>query len=402
MKLIESILTAINSLRANKMRSALTMLGIIIGVGSIILLVSLGSGARTEITNALQGMGSNLLIVVPYKLDLSGNLMQQGSPALSVNKLTMKTADEIGRVIGDTKRVSPVIQRQSVVTNGRKKFYGIINATSENEFEVRNIRLARGRFYTQTEVESAKRVAVIGETVAKTLFGDEDPIGKYFVCKGRKIKVIGIQEPKGKTLTFDLDSFIWMPVTCGIKIFGTTNPNLILVKASSTEMVDKDAAEIRKALSKHLSSDEFSVVTQSDILSFAKDITKILTYLLGGLAGISLIVGGIGIMNIMLVSVTERTREIGIRKAVGAKTRDILIQFLVESVVLSLVGGTIGVILAILGSKLYESIFHFQTQVTIWIVLLAFLFSMLVGIFFGVYPARKASRLDPIESLRYE
>ena len=175
-----------------------------------------------------------------------------------------------------------------------------------------------------------------------------------------------------------------------------------MAKASSTKTVNADAIKIKDELAKSFSTDEFSVITQSDILSFAQNITRILTYLLGGLAGISLLVGGIGIMNIMLVSVTERTREIGIRKAVGAKTRDILLQFLVEAVTLSLIGGTIGVILAIFGSILYTQIFHLRAEVTLWIILLAFIFSMMVGVFFGVYPATKAAQLDPIESLRYE
>ena len=211
-----------------------------------------------------------------------------------------------------------------------------------------------------------------------------------------------MQEFKGKTLMFDNDSVSWMPMTTAIEMFGSTHPNLIVAKAASTASVNATTGKIKDALGKTLSSDEYSVITQSDILAFAQSITKILTYLLGGLAGISLLVGGIGIMNIMLVSVTERTREIGIRKAVGAKTRDIMLQFLVEAPTLSLLGGAIGVLLAILGAGLYTAIFHLRAQVTVWIILLAFVFSMLVGIFFGVYPARKASRLDPIESLRYE
>jgi len=222
------------------------------------------------------------------------------------------------------------------------------------------------------------------------------------VMKGRKFKVVGVQEEKGRTLMLDQDAFSYIPYTTAASIFGTSKPDYILVKAESPDTVPGDVDKIKGALSKTLDSDEFSVITQSDALSFAQDITKILTYLLGGIAGISLLVGGIGIMNIMLVSVTERTREIGIRKAVGAKTRDILMQFLVEAITLSVIGGIIGIGIAVAGSALYEAIFHLQTQITAWIIALAFLFSMLVGIFFGVYPARKASRLDPIESLRYE
>jgi putative ABC transport system permease protein len=385
------------------MRSALTMLGVIIGVGSVILLVSLGSGARAEITQTIQGLGSNLIVIVPFKLNLgNANFMQQGAPQFALNKFTLRTIDEVGRALDDPERVSGEIQRSMYMSANGKRYFGLIYGTGYNEFDIRALGVARGRFFSKAEEDSGRLVAVIGQTVANDLFGGQDPIGQFINVKGRKFKVIGIQEKKGRTFSFDMDAMTWIPMTSAIKLFGTNHPNIITAKAGSTESVEADVAAIKKALGKTMSSDEFSVITQSDILGFAQSITKILTYLLGGLAGISLLVGGIGIMNIMLVSVTERTREVGIRKAVGAKTRDILLQFLVEAVTLSVLGGTIGVALAVLGSMLYTSIFHLKAQVTPWIVLLAFAFSMLVGVFFGVYPARKASLLDPIESLRYE
>ena len=402
MKVFESIITALTALRANKMRSLLTMLGVIIGVGSVILLVSLGSGARSEVTSSIQGLGSNLIVVVPFKMQLGGSMMQQGAPQFALNKFTLGTMEDIGHAIGNPDDVSGEIQRTIYMSSNGKRYFGMINGTSSNEFAVRDVNTSAGRYFTKAEEESARLVVVIGQTVAKQLFGDANPIGQYITIKGRKVKVIGVQEFKGKTLMFDNDSFSWMPMTTAIKMFGSSHPNLIVVKAPTTDSVDLTASKIKGTLSKTLAGDEYSVITQSDILTFAQSITKILTYLLGGLAGISLLVGGIGIMNIMLVSVTERTREIGIRKAVGAKTRDIMLQFLVEALTLSLLGGTIGVLLAILGAGLYTAIFHLRAQVTVWIILLAFVFSMLVGIFFGVYPARKASRLDPIESLRYE
>jgi len=401
-KVFESIITALTALRANKMRSLLTMLGVIIGVGSVILLVSLGSGARSEVTSSIQGLGSNLIVVVPFKMQLGGSMMQQGAPQFALNKFTLGTMEDIGHAIGNPDDVSGEIQRTIYMSSNGKRYFGMINGTSSNEFAVRDVNTSAGRYFTKAEEESARLVVVIGQTVAKQLFGDANPIGQYITIKGRKVKVIGVQEFKGKTLMFDNDSFSWMPMTTAIKMFGSSHPNLIVVKAPTTDSVDLTASKIKGTLSKTLAGDEYSVITQSDILTFAQSITKILTYLLGGLAGISLLVGGIGIMNIMLVSVTERTREIGIRKAVGAKTRDIMLQFLVEALTLSLLGGTIGVLLAILGAGLYTAIFHLRAQVTVWIILLAFVFSMLVGIFFGVYPARKASRLDPIESLRYE
>ncbi len=402
MKLLESILTALRALRANKMRSLLTMLGVIIGVGSVILLVSLGSGARAEITSSIQGLGSNLIIVVPFKMDLNGSMMQQGAPQLATNKFTLKTIDEIGQAVGDSDRVSGEIQRSMYLSANGKRYYGMVTGTKSNEFDVRDLETEQGRYFTKAEEESGRLVIVIGRTVAEALFPGQDPVGQYVTIKGRRLKVIGVQEARGKTLTFDMDSFSWIPITTAIRMFGSSNPGTIVVKAETSDSVLADAREIKEVLGETYTDDEFSVITQSDILGFAQNITKILTYLLGGLAGISLLVGGIGIMNIMLVSVTERTREIGIRKAVGAKTRDIMLQFLVEAITLSLLGGTIGVLLAVFGAVLYTAIFHIQAQVTVWIILMAFLFSMLVGIFFGVYPARKASRLDPIESLRYE
>lgn len=403
MKLLESIKTALAALRANKLRSALTMLGVTIGVGSIILLVSLGSGARSEITSGIQGIGSDLIIVMPFKFELGNtNIMQQGMPMTALNKFTPRTVDDIGKALGRPESVSPEYQRSLYISSGRKRYFGIVIGAGYNDFSVRSVNTVQGRFFSKAEQDTARPVMVIGKTVARSLFAWENPIGQSINVKGLKFKVLGIQEAKGRTLTFDQDALCWIPATTAQRLFGTTHPNFIVAKASSTAAVDQEAQQIKDALSKDFSTDEFSILTQSDILDFAQDIARVLTYLLGGVAGISLLVGGIGIMNIMLVSVTERTREVGLRKAVGAKTRDIMVQFLVEAVTLSLLGGIIGTLLAMGGAWLYQSLLHIKAQVTVWIVMLSFMFSMMVGVFFGVYPARKASRLDPIESLRYE
>lgn len=407
MKLLESLKTSLESLRANKMRSGLTMLGVIIGVGFVILLVSLGSGARTEILKGLQAMGSNLIMVVPFKIDLktvAEDPMQTGLPSSGMNKFSMRMKDTIGRAIGRPEDVGVTVSRSSYMQVGKRKFFGTITGTDSNNFKISGLETEKGSFFTSADVGAARKVIVIGKTIARSLFGDRDPIGEYITIKGRPFKVVGVQKERGMTMALDQDAFAYIPYTTAASVFGASKPEAITVKARSAEAVPEEMAVIKEALIKeeHLSSDEFSLISQSEAMSFAQNMTRILTYLLGGMAGISLVVGGIGIMNIMLVSVTERTREIGIRKAVGAKTRDILFQFLTEAVTLSVIGGIIGIGLAALGSSMYTWIFDMPTKITLGTVLMAFFFALAVGIFFGVYPARKASLLDPIESLRYE
>ncbi|MBN2169445.1 MAG: ABC transporter permease [Actinobacteria bacterium] len=405
MKILESLRSAITSLRANKMRSILTMLGVIIGVGFVILLVSLGAGAREEITANIQGMGSNMIMVAPFNLDLSGGLSGMSSQAgamMGVNRLSMQNIEDLSRAVGDPSNVNPLFQKSATAFNGRKQWAGMIMGSGIKFLESRGLEIDKGRFYSATDQDSASMVAVIGPTVKEALFGDTDPIDKYITIKGRKLKIIGTYLPKGSMMMMDQDSFIYMPYTSIARLFGVNKPDFITVSAETPEMVEPTVELVDKTLSQSLNDDEFTIITQDQALSFAEDMTLILTYLLGGMASISLLVGGIGIMNIMLVSVTERTREIGIRKAVGAKTSDIMVQFLVESIMISLIGGIIGIIGAVILSTGYTLLLGMPATITPWIVVLAFFFSASVGIFFGVYPARKASLLDPIESLRYE
>ncbi|MBN1290020.1 MAG: ABC transporter permease [Actinobacteria bacterium] len=405
MKIFESLHSAMTSLLANKMRSMLTMLGVIIGVGFVILLVSLGAGAREEITANIQGMGSNMIMVAPFNIDLSGgisNMSSQAGAFMGVNRLSMQNIEDLSRALGDPDRVMPLFQKSGTMFNGRNQFSGMVMGTGHTYLAARGLEIAEGRFFTPSEQDSASAVVVLGQTGKKALFGDTDPIGKYITLKGRRLKVIGIQEEKGNMMMMDQDAFTYVPYTTATRIFGVNQPDMITISSETPDMVEPTVKLANEILSQSLSDDEFTIITQDDALSFAEDMTLILTYLLGGMASISLLVGGIGIMNIMLVSVTERTREIGIRKAVGAKTSDIMIQFLVESVMISLVGGIIGIIIAVIGSTGYTLILGMPATITPWIVVLAFFFSASVGIFFGVYPARKASLLDPIESLRYE
>jgi len=405
MKLWESIGSALTALRSNKLRSGLTMLGVIIGVASIMLLVSLGVGARNEITGAIQGIGSNLIMVVPFHVELGtgANPMQQAGPALAVNKFTLKDASLVADATGRPEYVGVDIQRSYLITRPGKRYFGITSGVGANEFDVRSMSVDSGRFFTRAEVDSGRYVIVLGRTIASALFPGENPVDKYVYIKGRKFKVIGLQERKGKTLMmFDQDAFSWMPITTATRLAGTNHPDAFVFKSASPQDAVKDSKTIEAAFLKRFNREDFTILTQSDILSFAQDIMRILTYLLIGISSVSLVVGGIGIMNIMLVSVTERTREIGIRKAVGAKTRDILTQFLVEAIVMSTAGGLIGIALAWSLAIIARKAFGVPSQVAPWIVAMAFLFSAAVGVFFGVYPATKAAALDPIESLRYE
>lgn len=405
MKILESLRSAITSLMANKMRSALTMLGVIIGVGFVILLVSLGAGAREAITTNIQGMGSNMIMIMPYNIDISAGMsgMQQNQGAMfGANNMSMQNVEDLANAVDDPDMVSPLFQKSATAYNGKKQWTGMIMGGGLKFMESYGLEIDKGRFFNTADVDSSSLVAVIGPTVQKLLFEEVDPVGKYVTIRGRRVKIIGVYAEQGSMMMMDQDAFLYMPYTSVARLFSVTKPDIITISAAKPEDVDPMVKMATEVLSQSLSDDDFTIITQEEALSFAKEMTSILTYLLGGMASISLVVGGIGIMNIMLVSVTERTREIGIRKAVGAKTTDIMVQFLVESITISLIGGIIGIIMAATLSFGYTLVLGMPAKITPSIVLLAFLFASMVGIFFGVYPARKASLLDPIESLRYE
>lgn len=407
MKILESLRAATTALLANKMRSALTMLGVIIGVGFVILLVALGSGARGAIVSQIEGMGSNMIMIAPFEFDLSGgisSMQQQGMGAFmgASNNLTSKHIDLLRKELDDESVVNPLISKSAPLNFGKEQFPTMLMGSGTQLLTARGLEVDKGRFFTEADVESGNMVVVLGPTVVERLFGDIDPIGKYITIKGRRVKVIGTYKPKGTMMMMDQDTFVYMPDTTAGRVFSTSKPDYIVVNASSADEVEETVVDVKRILDQTLTKEDYTVITQIEALSFSKTMLQILTYLLGGMASISLVVGGIGIMNIMLVSVTERTREIGIRKAVGAKTKDIMIQFLVESMTISLIGGIIGILIAATGTIGYNIILKMPATITPSIVFLAFLFASMVGIFFGVYPARKASLLDPIESLRYE
>lgn len=396
MDIIQTIELAFTAILTNKVRSFLTILGIVIGVTSVILLIAMVSGLQTYITSQIQGLGSNLVIVIPGRI---GGARSPGG--VQANRLIYQDAVNLRQKLSGEAQVSAAIQRNATLKFGNKTDKGAaVFGIEANYPRVVSIVISEGRFFKQSEQESSRRLAVIGPSVKTNLFASGKTLGQTIDVAGLKYTVIGVLEARGSVFGIDFDNSIYIPFTSAQKQFGIDRLNTIYISASSAESVKDVQAEASTVLKKRLSEDEFTVQTQEQTLSTVSQITSVLTAALGGIAAISLIVGGIGIMNIMLVSVTERTREIGLRKAVGARPADIRNQFLIEAITLSGLGGIIGIILGI-GLSFVIGRF-FTTTVPWWSVLLSFGFSTLVGIIFGVAPAIRAARLDPITALRYE
>jgi putative ABC transport system permease protein len=398
---IETLGVARDSLFANKIRTALTMIGIIIGVGAVILLVSIGEGARKEIYKELGELGSNILIVVPGKTSKEGG-MHMGTSV--VRKITYDESRFVEKRAKNIIHAVPVIVGTSWIKYKGKSRDTYIVGVTEPYFDIRNLKIEIGRGINASAVDSRQKVCVLGKTVKKEVIGDANPLGAVVSIGDTKYRVIGIMAPKGMALGFDIDDVVFIPTTSAMELFDTDRLFNITVKVRNAELVNEAKKEIKEILVKrHANKEDFTILSQDEMIAVMGKILNIMTAVLAGIATISLIVGGIGIMNIMLVSVKERTREIGIRKAVGAKNRDILLQFLAESIILSVIGGIGGIILGILLSVGLHYFFDFlPTHITWWSIVVAFLFSGIIGIFFGVYPARKASLYDPIVALRYE
>mgnify|MGYP001576313066 CR=1 FL=1 len=403
-----TIKISLRAIRVNKMRSALTMLGIIIGVAAVITMLAVGTGARQKIEEQISGLGSNLLIILPGATTSGGARMGAGTqPTLS-----MGDAEAIQKESPAVLSVAPVLGGVAQVVYGNQNWATSITGTTSAILDVRDWRLSEGRPFTDDDIRSASKVCLLGQTVADNLFGGIDPIGQVVRIKKVPFTVIGLLEAKGQSpMGQDQDDTIFVPVTAAQKkLFGTAFPGMvriISVKAKSAEDLQSAERQITDLLrQRHRigqgQDDDFTVRNLTQMMQAAEQSAKVMALLLGAVASVSLLVGGIGIMNIMLVSVTERTREIGIRMAIGAKTWDIRLQFLIEALILSLIGGTFGIITGISGSKILSMIADWPTIVSTLSVFLAFGFSGIVGIFFGYYPAMKASRLDPIEALRYE
>jgi len=401
----ESIRVSLRALRANKLRSALTMLGMIIGVAAVIAMVGIGNGATASITSQIQGLGSNLLTISSGQSNTGGVKGGAGSSTT----LTMMDATKI-QVGAAVKAVAPVASTNAQVVIGSGNTSTSITGTTPDYATIKSVTVTSGRYITQEDVDSNARVAVLGPTVVTNLFGDAnaDVIGKVIKINNVPFQVIGVTTATGSTGFQSSDDMITGPIsTVQARLIGKKSVRSILVSASSADLMQTAQDEITAALHKAHKiqpgkTDDFTVQNQADTLATMTGITQTLTMLLGGIAGISLLVGGIGIMNIMLVSVTERTREIGIRKAIGAKSMDILLQFLIEAVVLSVLGGGIGIALGYGGSSLAGKALKLSTTISLTSVLVAFCFSAAIGIIFGVFPARKAAAMDPIDALRYE
>lgn len=396
------------ALRVNKMRSALTMLGIIIGVGAVIAMLAIGTGASKQIQQQISSLGSNLLMVVPGATSAGGVRMGSGTQST----LTLSDAYAIVKECPAVSEVAPVLSSVAQVVYGNQNWSTGVTGTTPGMLIVRDWKLAVGRAFTDQDVKSATKVCLLGQTVVDKLFGGSDPLGQIVRIKKIPFTVIGILESKGQDPRGqDQDDAIYVPVTTAQKkLFGTAFPGMIriiMVKARSTDDLEPAERQINELLRQRhrigpKQDSDFTVRNLTQMLQAAEASSKVMTMLLGAIASVSLLVGGIGIMNIMLVSVTERTREIGIRMAVGAKTWDIRLQFIIEALTLSFIGGTIGIIAGISTSQIIAELAGWTTLVSPLSILLAFGFSGLVGIFFGFYPAYKASLLDPIEALRYE
>lgn len=395
MDIFETTQSALTAILANRMRSFLTVLGIVIGVTSVILLISLVTGLQTFITNQIQGLGSNLLFVIPGRI---GGARSPGG--VQANRLVYQDAVTLRKNLSN-EEVSAAIQRNATLKLGNKSDKGVaVFGVESNYPKIISIKLTSGRFFKESEQQSSRKVAVVGKTVRTNLFGEGEAVGKQIDVAGQRYTVIGILDTRGSIFGIDQDNSIYMPFNTAQKQFGIDRLNTIYISAQNADQVKLIQTKATNLLKRRLSEDEFTVQTQQQALSTIGQITGVLTLALGGVAAISLIVGGIGIMNIMLVSVTERTREIGLRKAVGATPANIRNQFLIEAVTLSGIGGIIGIILGYLLSLIIGR--FFTTTVPLWSVGLSFGFSMLVGVIFGVAPAIRAAKLDPITALRYE
>jgi putative ABC transport system permease protein len=394
MRVAEAWRVALDALRANRLRSSLTMLGVVIGVVAVVVLVAIGTGAKQMVEQQVEGLGSNLLIVVPGRVDFNS--------APAVSRLSLSDVDAVTRIVGDRSRVAVSVTSGETVRAGTAAKFTSVLGVMETTPQVFIRSLARGSYLSRSDVDTARRVAVLGSGVARALFGDRDAVGQQVTIAGVRFRAVGVFAPLGQSLGVDRDNEVHIPVTTAHRLFGTNRVDGIAVKAPERGQINKLGQRIVAELSKRHPDTEFSAVTQEQILGVLGTILGVLTWVLVAIAGISLLVGGVGVSNIMLVSVRERTREIGLRKAVGARPRDIGVQFLLEAVLLTTLGGVTGMALGVGAAFTVAATTPVPAAVTWWSLVLAFGVSAGVGIVFGVVPAQRAGRLDPVEALRSE
>jgi putative ABC transport system permease protein len=394
-RVAEAWRVALTALRANRLRSALTVLGVVIGVAAVVVLVAIGTGAKQEVERQVEGLGSNLVIIVPGKLELGS--------APTRSRLQLADADRIGRAIGQPGQVATSLSSGETVRYAGREAFATVNGTNPAVPRVFVRPLARGTYLRQSDLDTRRRVAVMGSSLAESLFQGADPLGRQVAIGGVRFRVIGVFAEVGSSLGADRDNEVHIPVTAAQRLFDDSRVDALALKAPSTAQIEEVRATALRVLAQRYPDEEFSAVTQDQVLGAVGRILGLLTTVLAAIAAISLLVGGVGVSNIMLVSVRERTREIGLRKAVGARQRDITLQFLIEAVLLTTVGGLTGIALGVGGALGLSAAFdQLPAVISWWSPLLAFGVSAAVGLVFGVVPARRAGRLDPVTALRTE
>nr|WP_205707017.1 ABC transporter permease [Kineococcus vitellinus] len=393
---MEAFRVALDALRGNRLRSLLTMLGIIIGIAAVIVVVSIGSGARQQIQSQVEGLGSNLILVVPGQFD-TGNL-SSNAPATST--LQISDGELLADVVGDAAAVTARVGSGAQVRAGTVERFTTVQGSDQNLPEVFDRPVAEGSYFTGADVDARRRVAVLGSRTAELLFPGADPIGRQVTISGTRFRVIGVLAEQGESFGVSQDNEVHVPITTAQRLFAVDRVDAFAVKAPSAQSVPQLSEQLWRALKDEYPDQTFSAVTQTQILGVIGQILGLLTAVLAAIAGISLLVGGVGVSNIMLVSVRERTREIGLRKALGARQRDVLVQFLVEAVLLTTVGGLVGIAIGVACSLLVDRLSPLPAVIEWWSPAVAFAVSAAVGIFFGVFPARRAGRLDPVVALR--